>query len=131
MRYLLDTHVLIWWIEGNPKLSREQKRLLSRPPSEPFLVSDVTLWEVAMLAELGRIRIRMPLRDWLEKATAAPLVERARITPAIAAEVGALPSTFHRDPVDRVLVSTSRVLGVTLVTCDQRIIEAGLCPVLN
>jgi PIN domain nuclease of toxin-antitoxin system len=84
-----------------------------------------------MLVELGRIRIRVPLRDWLEKATAAPLVERARMTPPIAAEVAALPSTFHRDPVDRVLVATSRVLGVTLVTCDQRIADAGLCPILS
>ncbi len=70
-----------------------------------------------MLVELGRIRIRVPLRDWLEKVTAAPLVERARITPPIAAEV--------------VLVVTSRVLGVTLVTCDQRIADAGLCPMLS
>jgi PIN domain nuclease of toxin-antitoxin system len=74
------------------------------------------------------VRLRVGLREWLERATAAPLVERCGISPAIAAEVAALPATFHRDPADRVLVATARVLGAKLVTCDRRIIEAGLVP---
>ena len=84
----------------------------------PLLVSDISLWEVATLAELKRIRLSMGVSLWLQRATAAPLVERMGITPEIAAEVAALPASFHRDPADRLLVATAGALGMTLVTED-------------
>lgn len=127
MKYLLDTHVLVHWLEGKGRLSREQKRVVDRAaPSNPLLVSDITSWEIATLYELGRIRLRLPLREWLESAVAPPLVERVGISPAVAAEVAVLPPTFHRDPVDRILVATARVFGATLVTSDERIVESGI-----
>ena len=79
-----------------------------------------------MLHSLGRIRLLIPLREWLDKAVAPPLVQRYGISPAIAAELAALPASFHRDPADRVLVATARVLGVRLLTQDRRIIDAAL-----
>jgi PIN domain nuclease of toxin-antitoxin system len=79
---------------------------------------------------LGRIKLHLPLRDWLEQATAPPLVARLAITPAVAAGVAALPDSFHRDPADRILVATARVFGATLLTQDRRIIEAELVPTL-
>jgi PIN domain nuclease of toxin-antitoxin system len=93
-------------------------------------ISNISLWEIATLNSLGRIDLDLPLRDWLERATAPPLVRRAGITPAIAAEVAALPDTFHRDPADRIIVSTARVMGATLLTRDQRIRDAGIVQVL-
>ena len=60
-----------------------------------------------------------------------PLVRRQGVSPAIAAEVAALPASFHRDPVDRILVSTARVLGATLLTQDERIVAAGLTKTLS
>lgn len=93
-------------------------------------MSEISLWEVATLVHLGRAELSLPVREWLEQATAAPLVERIRITPAIAAEVVAIPASFHRDPADRLLVATARVLGATLVTRDRRIIAAKLVPTL-
>lgn len=94
-------------------------------------VSDITLWETATLYRLGRIRLDLPLRDFLERAVTPPLVARVGISPAIAAEVAALPKTFHRDPGDRVIVASARLLGATLLTQDRRIVEAGLVPTLN
>lgn len=127
MRALLDTHVLIWWSLPDSPLTRNQRRLLAkRPLDNPMVVSDISLWEVAMLAQLGRIQLALPLRDWLERATAPPLVTRFGITPAVAAEVAELPESFHRDPADRILVATARVLNVPLCTSDQRIIDSGL-----
>ncbi len=132
MRELLDTHILLWWFEDGKRLSRKQARVLRRrDPSRPLLVSDISLWEVATLLSLGRIRLRLPLRDWLEHATAPPLVQRVGITPAVAADVAALPDHLHRDPADRILISTARVFGAQLVTQDQRIVDASVVDTLT
>ena len=132
MRALLDTHVLLWWFDGSSRLSPAQARVLSeaKEGEEPLWVADVTLWEIANLASLGRIELRFPVRDWLERATAPPLVRRLPITPAVAAEVASLPPDFHRDPADRLIVASARVLGATLLTKDRRIIDAGVVPTL-
>ncbi len=84
-----------------------------------------------MLAGLGRIRIAGSLRHWLEMAVAPPLVRLCPLNPAIAAEVAALPGTLHRDPADRILIATGRVLGATLLTQDRRIVESGLVETLT
>ena len=132
MKLLLDTGVLLRWFEGRQGLPPSHRRALRNAKTdEPLLVSDISLWEIATLSELGRIRLRLPLRDWLEQATAPPLVTRCAITPAIAAEVAALPSSFHRDPADRIIVATARVNGATLLTTDRPIIRAGVVPTLR
>jgi PIN domain nuclease of toxin-antitoxin system len=58
-------------------------------------------------------------------------VQRCGIGPAVAAEVALLPKNLHRDPADRILLATARVLGATLVTQDRRLIDAGLVPTLD
>jgi PIN domain nuclease of toxin-antitoxin system len=125
--YVLDTHVLVWWIEANRKLPAATRRMLDRESRKaPLWVADISLWEIAALQEAGRVRFSIPLRDWLEAAVAEPLVAVHPITPAIVSELGSLPSW---DPADRLIVATARVLGATLVTLDERIRESGLVPV--
>ena len=132
MRALLDTHILIWWLNDRARLSPAQQQVLAAADREsPVLVSDISLWEVATLYSLGRIQLSLPLREWLEKAVAPPLVRRQDISPAVAAESASLPDTFHRDPADRILVATARLLGATLLTQDQRIITSGLIETLD
>ena len=132
MTALLDTHVLIWWLNDRSRLSPDQHEAVGSANAEsPLLVSDISLWEVATLYSLGRIRLAVPLREWLDKATAPPLVRRHGISPAIAAELAALPDSFHRDPADRILVATARVLGATLLTQDRRIVDAALVNTLS
>jgi len=97
---------------------------------EPLWVSDISLWEIATLVNLERIRLRLPLRDWLERAVAPPLVRRVSISPAVAADVAALPDSFHRDPADRIIVASARTTGATLLTQDRRIIGSKLVPTL-
>jgi len=130
--YLLDTHILLWWFEAGNHLSRKERRILTGAgPDAPLLVSDISLWEIATLTELGRIRLTLPLREWLERATAPPLVRRCGISPAVAAEVAALPVTFHRDPADGIIVATTRLLGATLITRDERILRADVVATLG
>jgi len=132
VRILLDTHILLFWLGDGARLSGAQRAALGGvSPTSPALLATISLWEIATLHELGRIVLGLPLRDWLEAATAPPLVERVATTPAIAAEAAALPDSFHRDPADRILVATARVLGATLLTLDRRIAAAGIVPVLG
>jgi PIN domain nuclease of toxin-antitoxin system len=128
---LLDTHVLLYWLGADPRLSAAQAEVIRQAgPAEPLWVSDISLWEIATLYALARITLRLPLRDWLEAATAPPLVQRLGITPAVAAAVAALPASLHRDPADRIIIASAQVLGGTLLTRDQRIIDAALVPTL-
>lgn len=132
MTALLDTHILIWWLTDGARLSPAQREVVaSAGAASPLLVSDISLWEVAMLHNLGRVRLSLPLREWLEMAVAPPLVRRHGISPAIATELATLPESFHRDPADRILVATARVLGATLLTQDRRIIDAKLASTLD
>ena len=130
MRYLLDTHVLLHYAGQSPHLKPEHDAIIKAATAQtPLYLSDISLWEIATLQSLGRIRIP-DLKDWLEQVTSPPLVERVRITPAVAAEVAALPDSFHRDPGDRVIVASARVLGATLLTQDDKIIGAGIVKTL-
>lgn len=129
---LLDTHILIWWFDQRGRLSRAQRDVLAAADaSSPLVVSDISIWEVATLWSLGRIQLAVPLREWLEKAVAPPLVRRQGISPAVAAELAVLPASFHRDPADRILVATARVMGATLLTQDRRIVDSGLAATLT
>lgn len=132
MKALLDTHILIWWLQGDGPLSSAQRRVLDAANADaPLRVSDISLWEIATLHSLGRIRLALPPREWLEKAVAPPLVRRHGISPAIAGEVASLPDSFHRDPADRIIVATARILGATLLTHDRHIVDSGLVETLN
>ena len=129
MSVVLDTHVLLYWLGADPRLSAVQAEAIRQAsPAEPLWVSDISLWEIATLYALSRITLRLPLRDWLEAATAPPLVQRLGITPAVAAAVAALPALFHRDPADRIIIASAQVLGGALLTRDQQIIDAALVP---
>ena len=127
MKALLDTHVLLYWFGDERRLTAEQRHALDAAAADnPLFISDITLWEVATLFNLKRISLDRPLRIWLERATAPPLVKRVGISPAVAEEVAGLPDSFHRDPADRILVATARVLGGVLLTSDRRIRDACL-----
>lgn len=124
---LLDTHAWVWWVDRDPRLDRRVVELLDRLPSEarPYL-SDISLWEVATLVERGRLSFAVGLTAWLEAAAHPRTVRLLPITPAIAAETAVLPKAFHRDPADRVIVATCRVMQLPLLTRDRLITRAKL-----
>jgi PIN domain nuclease of toxin-antitoxin system len=128
---LLDTHALVWWVDGSKKLARAQSRAIERAASAGTLfLSEISFWEIAMLVEAGKLRLREPLDEWLERAAAAPAVQRIGITPVLAREVVSLSTTRGWDPADRIIVATARVLGASLVTNDVRIISSKLVPTI-
>jgi PIN domain nuclease of toxin-antitoxin system len=127
MKALLDTHILVNWVSAPEELSPAQRHVLETASgSAPVMISDISLWEIATLVSLGRLALDRPLREWLEQAAAPPLVRRVDISPAVAAAAADLPDTFHRDPADRIIVATARVMGAVLLTNDIRIRDAGI-----
>jgi PIN domain nuclease of toxin-antitoxin system len=124
---LLDTHAWIWWVDQDPRLGASTITALDALPRDdrPYL-SDISLWEVATLVERGRLRLDVSFADWLAAAAHPRSVRILPITPVVAAEVAALPDTFHRDPADRVIVATGRALKISVVTHDRLITRSRL-----
>lgn len=126
VKYFLDTHILIWWMERSSQLTPQQSLVLGDyERNKPFGVSDITLAEIGCLVVAGRIQLDRDLRSWLQQATAAPLVRLHRLTPTVIAEIANLPGDFHRDPADRIIVASARLEKATLLTCDRKIIDSG------
>jgi PIN domain nuclease of toxin-antitoxin system len=128
MRLLLDTHIWVWSNLEPERLSAHVRIALREKGNELWL-SPVSVWEVSLLAAKGRIKLNEEVTSWVHRAlTAAPLHE-APLTHEIALETMKfrLP---HRDPADYFLGATARVLDLTLVTADERLIRARQFPVL-
>lgn len=124
---VLDTHAWVWWVDRDRRLGPRTIARLDELPADnrPYLC-DISLWEVATLVERGRLTFSGPLQAWLEAAAHPRSVRLVPITPAIAAETAALPETFHRDPADRVIVATCRVMHLPLLSKDRLIRRSRL-----
>ena len=87
-RPLLDTHAWVWWLLGDGRLKRGEREALDAFPSgrRPVLC-DISLWEMAMLVELGRVRLESGLEGWLSTAASPATVALQGITPAIVASL--------------------------------------------
>jgi len=114
MAYLLDTHVLLWWLAG-AAMSVEAEYAIS-DAATPAYVSSVSAWEISI--KQGKGRLVVP--DDLPQLIADSGIEVLTVRWSHAWESGALP-TIHQDPFDRLLVAQARVEGLTLITADQRL----------
>ncbi len=124
---LLDTHVWIWWMLGDPGLDRAEREALDALPQDTRpVISDISLWEFAMLVDIGRVKIDRTIEDWLKIAASPATVKVQPITPGIVAEMNRLPAGFHRDPADRLIVATALSLKLPLATKDRKIRSARL-----
>ena len=121
MRYLLDTHTLIWALEAPEQLPARIQALLSDPANLPFGVAAITPWEIAMLASWGRLQLGRPVSEWLAAALNPDFVSLLPLLPPIAVDSCSLPGSFHADPADRMIVATARHHGLTLLTADAAI----------
>lgn len=85
-------------------------------------VSAISVWEVAMLDSKGRIRLSGDGSEWVREALSAPGVQLLPLSPDIAVASSRLPGTFHGDPADRILAASARLMTLTLVTRDERML---------
>jgi PIN domain nuclease of toxin-antitoxin system len=114
---LLDTHVVHWWSAEPDRIGKAGRRALKT--ADELVIAAASWYELAWLAEQRRIVIDVPIRSWLEGLAAQ--LRTLGITPAIADSAVALPSSFPRDPTDRLIYATAIEHGVKLVTKDRAI----------
>lgn len=117
MRLLLDTHVLLWWLTADTRLGDVGRGAIA-DPGNSIVVSAASVWEVAIKAALGRIRVEEALPESVE----AEGFDLLPVTAHHAWAQTALP-LHHRDPFDRMLVAQAQAEGMTLVTADATLSE--------
>ncbi len=120
---LLDTHVWIWLSIGDLS-ALSVKAQQSITGGNPKWISAISCWELAKLVEKQRIGFTIPTLTWMRRSLNENNIRIADLTPEIAVESADLQG-FHWDPADQIIVATSRVLGMPLVTADERIIRFG------
>lgn len=128
MRLLLDTHIWIWSLTDPDRLTFDVRSELSDPKNELWL-SAISVWEFLVLVRKGCLRLTCDVDRWLADALGRAPVREAPITFAVALESQRL-ALDHRDPADRFIAATARLLEATLVTGDRRLIEANELKVL-
>jgi len=120
LNLLLDTHIWIWSKVDPKRLGKRAAAELSDTGNQLWL-SPVSVWEALALMHKGRIRVEDPIA-WVERA--ADQLREAPLTQEIV-RTGFALSLPHGDPADRFLAATAKVLKLTLVTADQRLLGLG------
>jgi len=119
---LLDTHALIWLVEGSGNLGRRSARLADDALArEELAVAAISFWEVAMLARARRIEIALPPSEWRLRVVRLG-VHEVPLTGDVAIAAVTL-ADFHADPADRFIVASAQALEAHLVTADDRILR--------
>ena len=118
MKYLLDTHTLIWAFGDTEKLSYAVKNILEN--ESRIFVSIISLWEIQIKKNLGKLDVPYTIRELAEQCSC----ENIQILPLSELEIidclGKLPS-IHKDPFDRILICQAITDNMTILTRDDKI----------
>ncbi len=118
---LLDTHVLVWLTEGNPRLGSDSLQTINSALKAGKLgVPAICFWEIAMLVAKQRLTLQMDLNVWRFELLQTGLLE-IPLQGSTAIRAGQLIS-FHGDPADRMIVSTAIENSATLITADEKVL---------
>lgn len=121
-RLLLDTHLVLWWLNGDPRLPQPVVERVQAAEAEVF-VSQASLWEMAIKVSIGRLRVDLPE---LERQVPLQGFRWLPIRTTHLLAVAELESDGdHRDPFDRLLVCQSRTEPMLLLTADRQLGRYG------
>ena len=120
MKLLLDTHTFIWWDSDPARLSAVALAAL-RDPANTVWLSVVSVWEILIKAQLGKLSVRLPLPD----IVAQQRVNGLQVLPVTLPHSLALEGlpTIHKDPFDRVLIAQAIAEGAELVSADHVFVQ--------
>lgn len=115
---VLDTHAWLWWVAEPQRLSQRAREAIDG--TERFGIATISCWEIAMLAERGRIELDRTIELWIEQALADARAQSLPLTSAVAVRAALLGREgFVGDPANRIVYATARDVGASLVTRDQ------------
>jgi PIN domain nuclease of toxin-antitoxin system len=124
MRLLLDSHVVIWYVDQDHLLTPAAHSAID-DPSNDVLVSAATIWEIAIKVGIGKLTLSGPYRAWMNQALADLGANVLPITVDYADMQATLPP-HHGDPFDRLLVAQALVDGIPLVSTDSQLDPYGI-----
>ena len=116
MRYLLDTHTLIWLFSNNPQLSNQARSIITDESNELF-VSIASIWEMTIKSSLGKLNLTIPLSDLIAQKLIPSDIQLLPIQLEHLAVLQILPF-HHRDPFDRILIAQAISDRLTLLSTD-------------
>lgn len=118
---VLDTHALVWWVTGDAELSANARAAIKKELNGgEIIVSSISAWEIAMLVAREKLVLTVDVDAWLAAIAEIEVVRFAPVNNEIAVKSVSLPGEFHKDPADRMIVATARVLAIPLVTKDEK-----------
>jgi PIN domain nuclease of toxin-antitoxin system len=117
MTYLIDTHILIWFVENDPKLSAQVRKLLE-DTQHTVLISHASLWEMTIKKSIGKLAISLPLQSLVQQL-AQQFIQPLSFQVAHYEILETLPF-HHQDPFDRMLIAQAIAEGFTLITQDGK-----------
>ena len=120
MRLLLDTHVFLWFILNDPRLPNPARDLIQNPSNE-VLLSPVSIWEVCIKYQLGKISLPGRPAEYLTSQRSAHLIETLDLTESCLFHLQDLPP-LHKDPFDRILICQAIESQCLLMTDDAAIL---------
>jgi PIN domain nuclease of toxin-antitoxin system len=117
---LLDTHALIWYANEDAEMPDSLWRRINQ--EDQFLVSAISVWEIAMLVDKNRLILNLPVNEWIETAGNHFPIVWIDLNIDICLKSTQLPGDFHKDPADRFIVSTCILNGAKLITRDKKLL---------
>jgi len=124
LRFLLDTHSLLWFLMGHPSLS-ERARLKIESLDYEIWVSVASLWEIAIKQSLGKLHLTRPFEKIFPAQLAANSIEVLSIRPEHLAVIAQLPF-HHRDPFDRLLAAQALTEKIPILSADDALDAYGV-----
>lgn len=119
MRFLLDTHVFLWWITDDTQLSSRAREIIGQGENQIFF-SAASAWEIAIKSGLGKLILPASPTVFISEQMALNHFDPLPVTISHALGVFALPD-HHRDPFDRLLVTQARMENMPIITADPLI----------
>jgi PIN domain nuclease of toxin-antitoxin system len=119
MRILLDTHIFLWFISGDIQLSTDVRDAIRDPDNEVYL-SSVSVWEVIVKYQLGKLPLPEPPETYLPKQRDLHQIASLGLDESSVIQLAKLPP-LHRDPFDRMLICQALQNSLTIATVDTAI----------
>lgn len=124
MKYLLDTHTLLWFLSGDKRLSAKARRLIENP-NNVILLSIASIWEIAIKVSLGKLQLHKPFDELFPDELHFNDIKVLDITVESLIKLIAFP-LHHRDPFDRLIIAQSVVEECPIIGVDPSFDAYGI-----